>query len=304
MRCRAINQGQYAVAPRRDFAAPSLGLKRPLSALLAAAVVLSASPAQARTITVNGTLRPIASVTLGSSVSGTVQEVACETNNAVRKGQVCARIDPRPFDRAVELARAKLAAAVAQLEQRTAALTFAKANYERNSALAERGVVARNTFEGIRSTYEQTQAQVNLDKAQIERRQAELATAELDLGYTQIASPIDGVVLQRMIAAGETVASNFQTPTLFVIATDLSRMHLTARIGESDIGELRAGDQAHFTVKAYPARQFTGKIGMIGDTPVTVGSEVTYEVVIEVENKDLSLKPGMTAVLKLNTMGK
>jgi HlyD family secretion protein len=258
--------------------------------------------AEARTITVNGTLQPTATVTLGSNVSGTVQEVRCEVDGPVKKGELCAQIDPRPFERALDMARANLAAAVAQLQQHAAGLALAKSNYERNATLAERGVVAKTTLDNHQTAYAQAQAQVSLGQALIDQRKAEVAVAELNLSYTAIASPIDGIVLQRKVSAGETIASDFQVPAMFVISTDLSRMHLVARVSEADVGEFKLAGRAVFTVKAFPNRQFVGRIGRIGNAPIAGAESVMYDMIVEVENTDRSLRPGMTAVLKLDSM--
>ena len=306
MRCQILCQS-LGVIPSQFRPGPLVRLSGRLVLLLLAALFAASLPiadaAHSRTITANGTLKPIARVTLGSQVSGIIREVTCDADSLVKKGQVCARIDPRPFEQAVEIGRANLAAAIAQLQQHTAALVFSKANYERNTNLVERGIVSRSIFEGFRSTYEQAQAQVNFDKALIEQRKAELVVAELNLGYSEIVSPIDGVVLERLITAGETVAADLRVPEMFIISSELSRMQLVARVRESDVGGIKIDNRASFTVKAFPNRQFVGKIDRVGNSPMVMGDDVTYEIIVAIENNDLSLRPGMTAVLTLDAAG-
>lgn len=259
------------------------------------------SPTLAKTISSTGTLNPVETVTVGSFVSGIVQEVPCDFNSVVKKGQLCARIDPRPFQKAVEQARANLANANAQLVQHEAGLAYAKASFERSSTLVQRGVVSKDAFENVQSVHGQARAQVDIDKASIAQRQAELDIAELNLGYTDILSPIDGIVLSRKVSVGETIASNFQVPSLFVIASDLKRIQLISTVGEGDIGALRQGDTATFTVKAFPGRSFKAQVAQIRSSPDTQRLDVGYAVVLDVDNADLQLKPGMTAAIRFTT---
>ena len=272
-----------------------------VAAALLLVQIASAPAVLARTISSTGTLNPVATVTVGSFVSGIVDAVSCDFNAIVKKGQVCARIDPRPFQKSVDLARASLANVKAQLEQHQASLTYVKASFERQSTLVQRGVVSKDAFESVQSSYGQVRAQIDVDRAGIAQRQAELDVAELNLGYTDIVSPIDGVVLARKVAVGETIAANFQVPSLFVIASDLRKLQLLSTVGEGDIGALKEGDAATFTVKAYPARTFSAKVLQIRFAPDQLRSEVGYGVVLDVDNADLQLKPGMTAAVRFTT---
>lgn len=268
---------------------------------LASILALAGAPtiAVAKTISTTGTLGPVATVTVGSQISGVVQEVSCDFNTAVKKGQLCAKIDPRPFQRAVDQARANLANAKATLEQHEASLAYVKASYERSSTLVQRGVVSKDAFESVQSNFGQARAQIEVDKAVIAQRQAELGIAELNLGYTDIVAPIDGVVLSRRVAVGETLATSFQTPTLFVIATDLRRLQLIANVSESDIGGLKPGDQASFMVKAFPNRSFNAQVSQIRQAPEGNRLDVNYAVVLDVDNAEQLLKPGMSAAVRL-----
>ncbi len=248
-----------------------------------------------------GTLEPVATVTVGSYVSGIVQDVSCDFETAVTKGQVCAKIDPRPYQSAVELRRAAVATANAQLALHAAALTYSKATHDRNLTLVQRGVVSKDGFENAQSNYQQMRSQVDLDGATVGQRQAELETAELNLSYTDIVAPLDGIVLTRKVAAGETVAASLQSPVLFVMASDLKRIRLIARVSESEIGSVKAGDAATFTVKAYGQKTFTGKVVQIRSNGVVADNDVRFDAVLDVDNPDLLLKPGMTGAVRITT---
>jgi HlyD family secretion protein len=257
--------------------------------------------AAARTITTSGMLRPVGEVTVGSNVSGMVLTVTCEANATVKKGQSCAKIDPRPFEIAVENSRASIAMATAQLESDTASLTNIRAHFTRSSTLSQQGWTPRDQLEDVQTAYARAEARIDLDKAAVEQRKAELAQAELNLEYTNILSPMDGVVLERKVGEGETVVASFKTPSLFIIASDLSQLKLAARIAEGDVGSIKVGDSVAFTVQAFPTRKFSGHISVIGNNPVTENKMVTFEFVVDVDNKDLTLKPGMTAQVAIDT---
>lgn len=266
-------------------------------------IAVGGRPAQARSISATGTLKPIETVTLGTMISGTVQEVSCAVNMIVRKGQICAQIDPRPYQRAIEVSRAELATASALLEQHMASFNLAKATYQRNVTLLDRGVVTRAVYESAESVYKQAEAQIEFDKAVIEQRKAQLATAELNLSYTKIASPIDGIVLDRRVSVGETLSSSLQSPSLFVVASDLTKMHAVVRINEVDIGAFRATDNAKINVKAFPNQSFRGKVNQIRYQPQAAGSVVSYEVLIDVDNIELYLRPGMSVAVEVEVTG-
>jgi len=255
----------------------------------------------ARTVSTSGTVNPELTIIVGSYVSGVIREQYCDYNTRVKKGQVCAKIDPRPFQTVVDQARAALATTRAQLVKDRATLAYAKISFERNSGLLKRGIVSQDTLDASKSAYDQAQAQVELDLATIQQREAELATAQVNLDYTNIISPVDGTVVSRNITIGQTVAASFQTPTLFLIATDLTRMQVDTNVSESDIGQINQGNQATFTVEAFHNHPFEGRVVQVRQAPQTVQNVVTYDVVIGVANKDLLLKPGMTATTRIIT---
>jgi len=248
-----------------------------------------------RTVTATGTVNPELTIIVGSYVSGVIQELFCDYNTEVKAGQVCAKIDPRPYQTQVNQEAANLAVAKAQLEKDKADLGYRKLNYERNRWLAERQSVAIDAADLAKSTYEQAQAQVAFDQATIAQRQAALEAAQVNLGYTDIASPVNGTVVSRNVTMGQTVAASFQTPTLFLIASDLTKMQIDTNISESDIGGIREGNKATFTVDAFPKQVFEGAVTQVRQSPQTVQNVVTFDVVVGVDNRALLLKPGMTA---------
>jgi HlyD family secretion protein len=253
----------------------------------------------ARTITASGSVNPVVTVQVGTYVSGVIQSLSCDYNTQVTKGQTCARIDPRPYQTTVDQDQANLATAQAQLAKDQTNLAYTKLTFQRNQDLARRGIVSQDTLDAAQSAYAQAQAQVQLDQADIKQRQAALKAAQVNLSYTNIVSPVDGTVISRNVNVGQTVAASFQTPTLFVIATDLTRMQVDANVSESDIGSVKNGEPASFTVEAFPDHPFTGQVTQVRRAPQTVQNVVTYDVVIAVSNPELLLRPGMTATTKI-----
>jgi HlyD family secretion protein len=252
-----------------------------------------------RSVTTTGTLNPVLTIIVGSYVSGVIQSISCDFNTQVKKGQVCARIDPRPYQTVVASAQANLANARAQLGKDQAALAYAKATYRRDAALAGTGYVSRDALDAARSAYDQAAAQIVLDRANIASRQAALDTAQVNLGYTAIVSPVDGTVVSRNVTVGQTVAASFQTPTLFLIATDMTHMQVDTNVSETDIGAVREGQQASFHVESYPERTFEARVVQVRQAPQTIQNVVTYDVVLGVDNRDQWLKPGMTATARI-----
>ena len=253
----------------------------------------------ARTVTATGTVNPVLTIIVGTAVSGIIQEVQCDYNTKVKKGQICAKIDPRPYKSVVDQDTANLAVAKAQLEKDQASLAYTKANSGRTAWLAQHDSIAQDTADLSRSAFQQGQAQVILDAATIRQWEAQLATAQVNLGYTDIVSPVDGTVVSRNVTVGQTVAASFQTPTLFLIASDLTRMQVDTNVSEGDIGGIRLDNPVQFSVDAFPNRVFEGKVTQIRQSPQTVQNVVTYDVVVGVANGDLALKPGMTAAVRV-----
>jgi HlyD family secretion protein len=249
----------------------------------------------AAAVTASGTVNPVTTVQVGSYVSGVITQVSCDYNTTVKKGQLCAKIDPRPYQSTVDQEQANLETAQAQLRRDQTNLDYTKLAYDRNTQLSSRGIVSQDDLDSATNAYHQAQAQVKYDQAQIDQRQATVASARVNLGYTNIVSPVDGTVVSRNITVGQTVAASFQTPTLFLIASDLTKMEVDASVSESDIGRVSNGSTASFSVEAYPDHPFQGLVTEVRQAPQTVQNVVTYDVVINAPNPDRLLKPGMTA---------
>ncbi len=254
-----------------------------------------------RSVTATGTVNPVITVQVGSYVSGPIEAIYANFNSPVKQGQLIAKIDPRQFQVKVDAAKAAVANAKAQLGKDSADLTYKKLTYERDAALLKDGVVSKDAVDSAKSTYAQAQSQLALDHANIQQQQANLEDAGLSLNYTNIVSPVDGTVVSRNVDVGQTVAASFQTPTLFLIAKDLTKMQVDSNVSESDIGYVRVGLRASFKVDAFPDRVFDGVVGQVRQAPITVQNVVTYDVVVNVENPELLLKPGMTANVTLVT---
>lgn len=259
----------------------------------------------AHSVTASGTVNPMLTIIVGSYVSGVIQNVSCDYNTRVVKGQVCAQIDPRPYQMTVAEDAAAVATAKAQVVKDQANLDYAEINLQRGEALLQLDSIARDTVDVARNARDQARAQLALDRAAVQQRQATLEAAQINLGYTKIVSPVDGTVVSRNVTQGQTVAASFQTPTLFLIATDLTKMQVDANVSESDIGGsgggVKEGDAAAFTVDAYPDTVFHGSVSQVRQAPQTVQNVVTYDVVIAVDNSALLLKPGMTATARIVT---
>lgn len=252
-----------------------------------------------RLVTATGTVNPVSTVQVGSQVSGTIREIFVDFNSPVQRGQHVAQIDPRPFAFKVKQAEANLATARAQVVKDQADLDFKRQVLKRTRELFERNLIAQQDVEAAERDYNQLQAQLQLDQARVRQEAAALEEARVNLGYTDIVSPVDGIVVSRNVDVGQTVASSFQTPVLFLIARDLTKMQVNASVNESDIGEITEQQRAFFMVDAYPDRKFWGVVTQVRNSPQTVQNVVTYDVVVSVDNAELLLKPGMTANISI-----
>jgi len=261
-------------------------------------------PAAPNAIDAAGRLEPTASVTIGSSTSGVIAEVLCDENMRVKKGQTCARIDPRPYQAEVDQDRASLATASAQLEKDQAALTYELGLVTRYRSLLARNAVSQDQVDNVATLETQARAQVDFDRASIAQRAATLESAKINIGYTNIVSPIDGVVVARKAIVGETIVAQFQSPTLFVIASDLSKMQLETRIREEYIDLVRAGDRVTYSLDALPNRSFEGTIRQIRLVPEQQSSAVSYMVSINVDNREGLFRPGMVALATIHVGGR
>src|SRR5689334_8590844 len=246
-------------------------------------------------VTATGTLSALVTVQVGSQVSGRISELHADFNSQVKKGQVIAKIDPELFRAAVEQARANYAAAKGNLEKAQAQAVDAQRQFERAKALAERQLIATADRDTAESTAAAAKAQVAASQGRLEQASASLHQAQTNLEYSIIKSPIDGVVISRSVDVGQTVAASLSAPTLFTIADDLKKMQVDTSVAEADVGKLKADMPATFVVDAYPQEKFRGKVRQIRNAPTSVQNVVTYDAVIDVDNPDLKLKPGMTA---------
>jgi HlyD family secretion protein len=252
-------------------------------------------------VTATGTVSAVTTVLVGTQVSGTVKQLLADFNSPVKKGQLLAQIDPALSDAKVSQARANLQAAAANVEKADAALKDADRTLERNRTLFARNFIARSDLDTAETNRLSALAQLNVAKAQVEQQKAALNQEETTLSYTRILSPVDGTVISRNVDIGQTVAASFQTPTLFSIAQDLTRMQIDTNVDEADIGKIRVGQTVRFTVDAYPDSPFPGRVSEIRNAPTTIQNVVTYAVVVKVANPELKLKPGMTANVSIIT---
>jgi len=257
-----------------------------------------------RSVTATGTVNPVITVQVGTYVSGPITAIYADYNAPVKKGQAIAKIDARPYQVTVDIAHATLANSKAQLGKDQADLVYKKVTYERNLALFKADAVSQDVADSAYSAWQMDVAQVKLDQANIQQQTANVAAAEVNLNYTNIVSPVDGTVVSRNVDVGQTVAASFQTPTLFLIAQDLTKMQVDSNVSESDIGYVKAGQKATFRVDAFPDRDFEGSVAQVRQAPITVQNVVTYDVVVSVENPELLLKPGMTANVNVITASK
>ncbi len=245
-------------------------------------------------ISATGTLNALSTVDVGSEVSGKVTEVLADFNDRVRKGQVIARIDPSTFEAQIAQGDATIASARANLQTAQAGLRNAELDYSRKASLVQQKLIARSDLDLALAARDQARAQVTAAEAQIRQQQASTQNFRLNLGRTVIFSPVDGVVLNRSVEPGQTVAASLQAPVLFKIAEDLVRMEIVLAVDESDIGQVKQGQVVSFTVDAFPDRQFRGEVSQVRLSATNTNNVITYPVVVAVDNSDEVLLPGMT----------
>ena len=239
------------------------------------------------TVTATGILNPVVNVTVGSQVSGRISKLYVDYNSPVTNGQLLAEIDPATYQAAVEQAGADLANAKANLE-------LQQVQADRSANLFTNKLVSGSDFDTAMATLHEAEAMLKI-------KQASLNNAQVNLNYCKILSPVDGVVILRAVELGQTVASSFNTPTIFQIANDLTKMQIDAAVAEADIGGVIEGQPVDFTVDAYPTRTFHGAVVQVRNSPTTINNVVTYDVVVGVTNADYKLKPGMTANVSVIT---
>ena len=251
------------------------------------------------TVSATGTLNPINIVQVGSQVSGTIQHLDADFNDLVKQGQVIAQIDPAIFKAKVAEAQATLKSAEAARDKAQVGVEEARREYERQSGLFKKKLVAESVLDQARFAYQAAQVEHQVKLASVDQARAALQREQVNLDYTTIYAPIDGVVISRDVDVGQTVAASLQAPTLFSIANDLTRMQVETDVDEAFIGQVRQGQPVSFSVFTYPHRQFQGKVAQVRLQPKVEAGVVKYNCIIHVDNRDLALKPGMTATVSI-----
>lgn len=246
-----------------------------------------------------GTLRPVVEVLVGTQVSGTIKELYADFETKVTKGQLIALIDPDKFQAKVNQARADLEAVEASLNKAQVTLVDERRTLKRKEMLIEGGSISQSEYDTAKTKADAAEAEVGVEKARVAQMKAKLREASLDLQYTRIVAPVNGVVTSRTGDVGQTVTASFQTPVLFKIAEDLKRMQVLTNVDEADVGRVREGQKAEFTVPAFPDKVFTASVSQIRNEPVVEQNVVTYIVVLDVDNDELKLRPGMTANVQI-----
>jgi HlyD family secretion protein len=246
-------------------------------------------------VTATGTVSALVTVQVGAQVSGRIQQINVDFNSPVKKGQLIAKIDPQLFVAAVEQGKANYLAAEGALIKAKAQAVDAERQWQRNKELRSQKLVAQADLDTSEANMNAAKAQVSANEGQLEQAKANLHQSQINLDYTTIVAPVSGTVISRNVDVGQTVASAFAAPTLFTIAEDLEKMQVDTSVAEADVGKLKAGMVASFTVDAYPTERFKGTVRQVRNAPTTVQNVVTYDAVIDVDNKELKLKPGMTA---------
>ena len=249
----------------------------------------------------SGTINPVNTVSVGSTVSGLIKEIYVDFNSEVKKGQPMAQIDPANFIATVQQNEAQIANAQANLARLQAVMDYDYKMYVRYKNLYAKNFIAKSELDQVESTYRSDLAQINAAKAQIAQYQASLKTAKTNLGYTKIIAPVDGTVISREIDLGQPVAASFQAPQLFTIAQDLTEMQIEVNVSEADIGKVKEGQDVTYTLDGYADSLFKGKVTQVRLASTTTSNVVTYSVIVDVKNEDLKLKPGMTANVSIIT---
>lgn len=249
----------------------------------------------------SGTVNPVNTVSVGSTVSGLIKEIYVDFNSVVKKGQILAQIDPANFQASVDQATAQINNAEANLARMNAVTEMSRKTYVRYKNLYAKNFIAKSELDQAESDYLSNLAQVGAAKAQIAQARATYNTAITNLGYTKIIAPVDGTIISREIDLGQPVAASFQAPQLFTIAQDLTNMQIEVNVSEADIGKVKVGQEVTYTLDGYPDTDFTGKVTQVRISPTTVSNVVTYVVIVDVHNEDLKLIPGMTANVSIIT---
>lgn len=249
----------------------------------------------------SGTINPVNTVSVGSTVSGLIKAIYVDYNSQVKKGQLLAQIDPANFQATVDQNLAQINSAEADMARLQAVTEMSRKTYTRYKNLYAKNFIAKSELDQAESDYLSNLAQIGAARAKINQSRATYQTALTNLGYTKIIAPVDGTVIARKIDLGQPVAASFQAPELFTIAQDLTKMQIVVSVSEADIGKVKEGQDVTYTLDGYPDSIFDGKVTQVRLEPTTVSNVVTYSVIVEVDNEDLTLKPGMTANVSIIT---
>lgn len=247
------------------------------------------------TVAATGNLSAVTTVQVGTQVSGTIQKLYVDYNSRVKQGQPIAEIDPSLFNAAVEQAQGNALNAEANHQKARVVLADAERTLQRNKKLLTDGIISQSDYDVAETAVQSARASLRAAEGSVAQTRGALLQARTNLRFSVIRSPVDGVVISRAVDVGQTVAASFQTPTLFTIAQDLTKMQIEVSVDEADISRVKLGQQATFTVDAYPEQSFKGSVMQIRSAPVITQNVVTYVVLVTVNNSDLKLKPGMTA---------
>lgn len=257
-----------------------------------------------QTVRATGNVNPVTTIIIGTRVSGTIVAIYVDYNSKVKKGQLIALIDPTPFENELRQSEAELSNAKASLFKAEITMKDAERTLKRKQELYKRELISRSELDDAETAYGTARAQYEIALAQVKRAEAGLNQAKTNLGYTRIISPVDGVIIAKNVEVGQTVAASFQTPTLFTVAPDLTKMQIDTNVDEADISKIKVGMEATFSVDSYPDRRFKGTVSQIRLSPTITQNVVTYNVVISVDNSELLLKPGMTANVTFTVQSK
>lgn len=258
-----------------------------------------------RTITqvveASGTINPVNTVSVGSTVSGLISAIYVDFNSKVKKGQLLAEIDPRTFQATVDQNLASMNSAQAELANKQATYEMSQKTLRRYKNLYAKNFIPKSELDQAESDYKANLAQVNAAQAKINQTRAQYNQSMVNLNYTKIVAPVDGMIISREIDLGQPVAASFQAPQLFTIAQDLEKMQIEVNVSEADIGNVKEGQEVIYTLDGYPNSEFYGTVTQVRISPTTVSNVVTYSVIVTVDNSDLKLKPGMSANVSIIT---
>lgn len=257
-----------------------------------------------QTITASGYINPLSTVIIGTQVSGTIKEIYVDYNSEVKKDQLLALIDPDIFKATVAQKQAALDIAKAQVNVQENDIVYYKKTLNRIEKLNSAKYSTEKELESAQRDYDNAVAQLKLQQAQVKQAEAALQSADTELRYTNITSPVDGIVISKSVEVGQTVAASFSTPELFTVAEDLTKMEIEASVVEADIAKVKVGQVVHFNVDSFPDEVFVGTVKQVRNEAITTSNVVTYSVIIGIDNTDLKLKPGMTANVEIITAEK